>query len=129
MADKKKEKWFNVDNFQVGTEKGADGERVVCRTSDGGWRITFRDDMPLFFVILQLVDDNDKTRLSSLLTSWYWTTCMIHSADFYLTVMDSLAKEIEAMKHPDVSKKADEEALEQVGKMEELKDELIKEGV
>ena len=143
MAKKKNEnKWLQVGNFLLGVEKNAHGQYVVLKTVVSNWKITWRDTTMMFAMMLNIMrraaeDDNAKEYLHSLVTMMFITTTYLHdlvalSTKTEMPFCEGIAKLLKEQNDYEESLKEkpteeeDAKALEEVGRMQEISNELEK---
>ena len=143
MAKKKNDdKWLQVGNFLLGVDKNAHGQYVVLKAVSGQWSVRWRDDSLMFAMMLNLMkraaeDDNVKEYLHSLITVMFITTTYLHdlvalSTKQEMPFCEGIAKLLKEQNDYEQSfekKPTDEEdkkALEEVGQMTEIQEELEK---
>ena len=143
MAKKKNEdKWLQVGNFLLGVEKNAHGQYVVLKTVVSNWKITWSDTTMMFAMMLNIMkraaeDENVKEYLHSLITVMFITTTYLHdlvalSTKQEMPFCEGIAKllkeqnDYEASLEKKPTEEEDRKALEEVGEMQEISDELEK---
>ena len=143
MAKKKNEdKWLQVGNFLLGVEKNAHGQYVVLKTVVSNWKVTWSDTTMMFAMMLNIMkraaeDENVKEYLHSLITVMFITTTYLHdlvalSTKQQMPFCEGIAKLLKEQNDYEASlekKPTDEEdknALEEVGQMQEISEELEK---
>ena len=142
MAKKKENKWLQVGNFLLGVDKNAHGQYVVLKSIADNWRIVWRDDTLMFAMMLQVMrraadDNNIKEYLHSLCAIMFAATTYMHDlialgTKQQMPVCEGFAKllaeqaEYEGSLEKKPSDKEDEEALKEVGEMQEIQNELEK---
>lgn len=143
MAKKKNEdKWLQVGNFLLGVEKNAHGQYVVLKTAVSNWKVTWRDTTMMFAMMLNIMkraaeDENVKEYLHSLITVMFITTTYLHdlvalSTKQEMPFCEGIAKllkeqnDYEASLEKKPTEEEDRKALEEVGQMQEISDELEK---
>ena len=143
MAKKKNEdKWLQVGNFLLGVEKNAHGQYVVLKTVVSNWKITWSDTTMMFAMMLNIMkraaeDENVKEYLHSLITVMFISTTYLHdlvalSTKQEMPFCEGIAKllkeqnDYEASLEKKPTEEEDRKALEEVGQMQEISDELEK---
>lgn len=133
---------MQVGNFLLGVEKNAHGQYVVLKTVVSNWKITWRDTTMMFAMMLNIMrraaeDDNAKEYLHSLVTMMFITTTYLHdlvalSTKTEMPFCEGIAKLLKEQNDYEESLKEkpteeeDAKALEEVGRMQEISNELEK---
>jgi len=133
---------LQVGNFLLGVEKNAHGQYVVLKTVVSNWKITWSDTTMMFAMMLNIMkraaeDENVKEYLHSLITVMFISTTYLHdlvalSTKQEMPFCEGIAKllkeqnDYEASLEKKPTEEEDRKALEEVGQMQEISDELEK---
>lgn len=142
MAKKQENKWLQIGNFLLGVDKNTHGAYVVLKAVSGQWSVRWKDDCLMFAMMLNLMnkatdDNNVKEYLHSLITVMFVTTSYTHDLIALATknempVCEGIVKLIAEQNDYEESLKEqpteedDKKALEEVGEMTEVEQELEK---
>ena len=138
MGKKAKKEWLHVGNFLLGVEKHSMGSRVVCKSQAGNWQISWRDDTMMFQLMINLIK-NEKSHeyLHALVAIMFTVSTYPHdlvsvSERGTMPVMEGIAALIaeqtkyELSLKPEATQEENDKALEEVGEMTEIQEELEK---
>lgn len=136
MGKKKENKWLQIGNYLLGIEKTQLGSRVVARSKFGDWRLMWSEGSMMYALMVNYMKD-EKTYeyLHALLTLQYAATNYPHDMVALIEkqetpVINGFTKLLQEQTDFEVSVKGkatpeeDEEALKEVGDMEEIKEKL-----
>jgi len=145
MGKKKNdEKWLQVGNFLLGVDRNRHGEYVVLKSVADNWKVTWRDDTIMFAMMLNIMrraaEDGTgtvKEYLHSLITMMFVATTYLHdlvalSTKQEMPFCQGIAKllkeqnDYEASLEKKPTEEEDRKALEEVGQMREIEEELEK---
>ena len=138
MGKKVKKEWLHVGNFLLGVEKHSMGSRVVCKSQAGNWQISWRDDTMMFQLMISLMkNENSYEYLHALVAIMFTVTTYPHdlvsvSERGTMPVMEGIAGLIaeqtkyELSLKPEATQEENDKALEEVGEMTEIQEELEK---
>lgn len=138
MSKKAKKEWLHVGNFLLGVEKHSLGSRVVCKSQVGNWQISWRDDTMMFQLMINLMKQpNSHEYLHSLIAIMFTVTTYPHdlvsvSERGTMPVMEGIVGLIaeqakyELSLKPEATQEENDKALEEVGEMTEIQEELEK---
>lgn len=136
MGKKVKKEWLHVGNFLLGVEKHSMGSRVVCKSQAGNWQISWRDDTMMFQLMISLMkNENSYEYLHALVAIMFTVTTYPHdlvsvSERGTMPVMEGIAALIadqtkyELSLKPEATQEENDKALEEVGEMTEIQEEL-----
>jgi len=138
MSKKVKKEWLHVGNFLLGVEKHSMGSRVVCKSQAGNWQISWRDDTMMFQLMINLMK-NEKSHeyLHALVAIMFTVSTYPHdlvsvSERGTMPVLEGIAGLIaeqtkyELSLKPEATQEENNKALEEVGEMTEIQEELEK---
>ena len=133
---------MQIGNFLLGIDKNAHGAYVVLKSVAQNWSIRWREDTMMFAMMTNTMtrameDDNVKEYLHSLITMMFITTTYLHDLVALATKQqmpfcEGIAKLLKEQTDYEESldKKPTEEedakALEEVGRMQQIQEELEK---
>ena len=138
MSKKVKKEWLHVGNFLLGVEKHSVGSRVICKSKSGNWHISWRDDTMMFQLMINLMkNENSHVYLHALVAIMFTVTTYPHdlvsvSERGTMPVMEGIAGLIaeqtkyELSLKPEATQEENDKALEEVGEMTEIQEELEK---
>lgn len=142
MAKKQENKWLQIGNFLLGVDKNAHGSYVVLKTVAQNFSIRWREDTLMFAMMLNLMkkatdDNNVKEYLHSLITVMFITTSYTHDLVALATKQqmpfcEGVAKlmkeqtDYEESLKEQSTEEEDKKALEEVGEMQQVSEELEK---
>ena len=143
MAKKKEEnKWLQIGNFLMGVEKKASCRYVVLKSVSDGWRVYWSEETLMFAMMLNLMskateDNNVKEYLHSIISMFFISTTYTHDLIALATKQqmpfcEGVAKllkeqtDYEASLEKKPTKKEEKKALEEVGEMAAIEEELEK---
>lgn len=138
MSKKSKKEWLHVGNFLLGVEKHSLGSRVMCKSQAGNWQISWRDDTMMFQLMINLMKNpNSHKYLHSLIAIMFTVTTYPHdlvsvSERGTMPVLEGIAGLIaeqakyELSLKPEATQEENDKALEEVGEMTEIQEELKK---
>ena len=138
MSKKAKKEWLHVGNFLLGVEKHSMGSRVICKSQAGNWQISWRDDTMMFQLMISLMkNENSHEYLHALVAIMFTVTTYPHdlvsvSERGTMPVMEGIAALIadqtkyELSLKPEATQEENDKALEEVGEMTEIQEELEK---
>jgi len=136
MSKKAKKEWLHVGNFLLGVEKHSMGSRVICKSQAGNWQISWRDDTMMFQLMISLMkNENSHEYLHALVAIMFTVTTYPHdlvsvSERGTMPVMEGIAALIadqtkyELSLKPEATQEENDKALEEVGEMTEIQEEL-----
>jgi hypothetical protein len=136
MSKKAKKEWLHVGNFLLGVEKHSMGSRVICKSQAGNWQISWRDDTMMFQLMINLMkNENSHEYLHALVAIMFTVTTYPHdlvsvSERGTMPVMEGIAALIadqtkyELSLKPEATQEENDKALEEVGEMTEIQEEL-----
>jgi hypothetical protein len=136
MSKKVKKEWLHVGNFLLGVEKHSMGSRVVCKSQAGNWQISWRDDTMMFQLMINLMkNENSHEYLHALVAIMFTVSTYPHdlvsvSERGTMPVMEGIAALIadqtkyELSLKPEATQEENDKALEEVGEMTEIQEEL-----
>lgn len=136
MSSKRNKNWLQVGNFLLGKEKNSKGEFVCVKSLVQDWSIRWREDSMMYGQMLNLMkNEGAHEYLYCLLAMMYITTTHPHDIASYankkgIPFMNGIAKLIKEEAEYEMSlmsqdeSMTDEEALKEVGDMEEIKQTL-----
>ena len=136
MGKKVKKEWLHVGNFLLGVEKHSMGSRVVCKSQAGNWQISWRDDTMMFQLMINLMkNENSHEYLHALVAIMFTVSTYPHdlvsvSERGTMPVMEGIAALIadqtkyELSLKPEATQEENDKALEEVGEMTEIQEEL-----
>ena len=136
MSKKVKKEWLHVGNFLLGVEKHSMGSRVICKSQAGNWQISWRDDTMMFQLMINLMkNENSHVYLHALVAIMFTVSTYPHdlvsvSERGTMPVMEGIAALIadqtkyELSLKPEVTQEENDKALEEVGEMTEIQEEL-----
>lgn len=133
---------MQVGNFLLGIERTSRGNRLVCKAVSGAWSVMWREDSLMFAMMMNLIrqgaeNENVRDYIHSLATVMFVVTTYPHDLvalskkgkmPFFegVTRLVSEQNKYEASLVEKPSEKEEEEALREVGEMQEVQDELEK---
>lgn len=138
MSKKVKKEWLHVGNFLLGVEKHSMGSRVVCKSQAGNWQISWRDDTMMFQLMISLMkNENSYEYLHALVVIMFTVTTYPHdlvsvSERGTMPVLEGIAGLIaeqtkyELSLKPEATQEENDKALEEVGEITEIQEELEK---
>ncbi len=138
MSKKAKKEWLHVGNFLLGVEKHSMGSRVICKSQAGNWQISWRDDTMMFQLMISLMkNENSYEYFHALVAIMFTVTTYPHdlvsvSERGTMPVMEGIAGLIaeqtkyELSLKPEATQEENDKALEEVGEMTEIQEELEK---
>ena len=138
MSKKVKKEWLHVGNFLLGVEKYSMGSRVVCKSQAGNWQISWRDDTMMFQLMISLMkNENSYEYLHALVVIMFTVTTYPHdlvsvSERGTMPVLEGIAGLIaeqtkyELSLKPEATQEENDKALEEVGEITEIQEELEK---
>ncbi len=138
MSKKVKKEWLHVGNFLLGVEKHSMGSRVICKSQAGNWQISWRDDTMMFQLMISLMkNENSHEYLHALVAIMFTVTTYPHdlvsvSERGTMPVLEGIAGLIaeqtkyELSLKPEATQEENDKALEEVGEMTEIQEELEK---
>ena len=143
MAKKNNEnKWLQIGNFLLGVDKNQNGAYVVLKSVAQNWSVRWRDDTTMFAMMLNTMkrateDNAIKEYLHSLISIMFISTTYLHDLVALATkkempFCEGVAKLIKEQNDYEESLKEvpteeeDKKALEEVGEMQEISNELEK---
>ena len=136
MSKKAKKEWLHVGNFLLGVEKHSMGSRVVCKSQAGNWQISWRDNTMMFQLMINLMkNENSHEYLHALVAIMFTVSTYPHdlvsvSERGTMPVMEGIAALIadqtkyELSLKPEATQEENDKALEEVGEMTEIQEEL-----
>ena len=128
MEKKEKNVVARVGNFVIVKEVGNGMDWVSVKAVSGFWTVRYREDNKMYGYLLMLAKHEDfRPYLENWITSLYVMANAVPDLDFYEDFMNAY----KAMNDRMQEKYTDEEdmkALEEVRTMEEMKEEIEKEG-
>lgn len=136
MSKKVKKEWLHVGNFLLGVEKHSMGSRVICKSQAGNWQISWRDDTMMFQLMINLMkNENSHEYLHALVAIMFTVSTYPHdlvsvSERGTMPVMEGIAALIadqtkyELSLKPEATQEENDKALEEVGEMTEIQEEL-----
>ena len=137
-------KWMQVGNFLLGVDTNAHGSYVVLKSVADNWSIRWHESCTMFAMMLNVMrqaveNESVKEYLHSLITVMFISTTYLHdlvalSTKHEMPFCEGIAKllkeqnDYEESLAPKKEPTAEEEeqALHEVGEMQEVKDELEK---
>lgn len=141
MSEKAKtvSKWTKLGNYMVGYEKNSLGTWLCVKSLNGLWNIRWADGTYIYVVFGNLLnDEKSHGYLEGLLTLFYVATTYPHDLaavcetkktpffDGFGRLIQEQA-DLEATFAPKATDEEDEEALNQVVEMDNLREQMIKE--
>ena len=133
---------MQIGNFLLGIDKNAHGAYVVLKSVAQNWSIRWREDTMMFAMMTNTMtrameDDNVKEYLHSLITMMFITTTYLHDLVALATKQqmpfcEGIAKllkdqtDYEESLDKKPTDEEDEKALEEVGRMQQIQEELEK---
>lgn len=114
------------------------GSRVVCKSQAGNWQISWRDDTMMFQLMISLMkNENSYEYLHALVAIMFTVTTYPHdlvsvSERGTMPVLEGIAGLIaeqtkyELSLKPEATQEENDKALEEVGEMTEIQEELEK---
>lgn len=143
MAKKNNEnKWLQIGNFLLGVDKNQNGAYVVLKSVAQNWSVRWRDDTTMFAMMLNTMkrateDNAIKEYLHSLVSVMFISTTYLHDLVALATkkempFCEGVAKLIKEQNDYEESLKEvpteeeDKKALEEVGEMQQVAEELEK---
>ena len=143
MAKKNNEnKWLQIGNFLLGVDKNQNGAYVVLKSVAQNWSVRWRDDTTMFAMMLNTMkrateDNAIKEYLHSLISIMFISTTYLHDLVALATkkempFCEGVAKLIKEQNDYEESLKEvpteeeDKKALEEVGEMQQVAEELEK---
>lgn len=129
MSEKKEKNVIaRVGNFVIVKESGNGMDWVSVKAISGFWTVRYREDNKMYGSLLMMAKHDDfRPYLENWITSLYVMANAVPDLDFY----SDFLKAYQAMNDRMQEKHTDEEdmkALEEVRTMEEMKEEIEKEG-
>lgn len=140
MGKKNEGKWLQVGNFLLGIDRNAHGAYVVLKSVAQNWSIRWRDDTMMFAMMTNVMtraadDENVKEYLHSLITVMFVSTTYLHdlvalSTKQQMPFCEGVARllkeqtDYESSLERKPTEHEDEEALKEVGDMQQVKEEL-----
>lgn len=121
---------LRVGNFLLKNERDAnDVYRIEASALSGQFQVSWGDGSMMYGLLLKMMQDGDKEKLSALLYLLFGTVSYAHSTEFYLGLNRMISKEIAEIREQKeaVSKEEDEKALKEAVQMEEVKEALNEE--
>lgn len=136
--NQKKTKWIQISNFLLGYEKNSLGQVLCVRAVSGQWSIRWGEDTYVYAVLTRLMGDEKCHKyIEALLSLFFAATNYAH--DFASVAnqngtpfMNGFTKlmneqtEYEVSLHDKATEEQNDEALKEVGEMQEIMDELEK---
>ena len=141
MSNKKNQekttKWMQVGSYELGIEKSATGNMLVCRSVAKNWSVRWRDDTLMFGMMLTIMkSENAREYLHSLLTMMFVTTTYTHDLIALcekqeMPFMEGIAEliqkqnEYEASLKPQPTEEEEKQSLEEMKHMAEVAEEMM----
>lgn len=135
---KKEDKWTRVGSYLFGLEKAGGVNRLVLKSVSGDWRVMWDESNMMFASLGSLVSDERCHKyVEALATLFYAATNYVHDATAIIEKQETplingfaaLIKEqadFEASLVREPSKEKDDEVLQDVVDMENIKEEIEK---
>lgn len=133
-----KQKWLQISNYLIGKEKNSYGEVLCVRAVSGQWSIRWSEDTMVYAVLTRcMADKKCWSYVEALLTLFFAATNYAH--DFAalaeghgtpfmngFTELINKQSELELSFKKESTPEEEEQALHEVGEMQEIQDELDK---
>lgn len=136
MKKTNENRWVQVGNYEIGTEKSSKGTMLVCRSIACNWSVRWRDDTMMFGLMLSLArNENTHEYLHSLITAMFAATTYPHDLvaitekgemPFMTGLIELIHKqnEYEASLKPQPTEEEQQESIEEMRRMAEIEGEM-----